>query len=143
MRYLKLFEEINGRSEPYKWSKKDNNNYLFEDDNLNDYWVEFIKTGSGKYEMKFYSQEPTFGEWSLYVLTGSNIYRVLETIFGEIVTSFLNETKPKELFIQGLGRDKEREFVTSRTKVYNRYLERNPINGYKTTLIGNNIYLRK
>ena len=131
------------KSIPFKWDKTPDDKYHFEDDSENEYLVEFVKKSKGKYELKFFGQGEHWGEWTLYVLTGGNIFRITETIFGDILNDFIKSNNPSEVFICGLGREKEREYVTSRTKVYHRYLERNPITGYSLTLIGNNIYVRK
>jgi hypothetical protein len=45
--------------------------------------------------------------------------------------------------IKGLGKGNESDAITQRTKVYYRYLQNNPIEGWELDRYGNEIYLDK
>ena len=82
------------------------------------------------------------GEEYKYDIVSTNIYRLLKTILGDILNHFTSRNKWCTLIaIKGLSKDKEKEEVSSRTKVYYRYLQQNPINGWDLDRSGNEIYL--
>jgi hypothetical protein len=45
--------------------------------------------------------------------------------------------------IKGLGKGTEKDSLHQRTKIYYRYLQNNPIDGWKLDRYGNEIYLDK
>ena len=45
--------------------------------------------------------------------------------------------------IKGLGKENEKESLSQRTKIYYRYLQNNPIDGWELDKYGNEIYLDK
>lgn len=126
--------------------------YGFVDMDGNDYLVQFKNDamGPGKsnlgtsYELTYFVWDEEIEDWSISKIVNSNIFRLMKTIFGEIVPSFLNEHSwVKVLRFEGLEKKIERDFVTQRTKLYVRYLSNNPIDGYKMEKYGNRVNLVK
>jgi hypothetical protein len=152
MKYLKsIYESI----ESYKWEFISDNDFLvkytFTDLSGNEYLVEFKndydKVGDKKilskqYEISYFVKD---GEnYNVKKIVNVNPYRTLKTILDEILIDFLNR-KPwiNSIRIEGLRKDSERDFITKRTKLYMRYLERNPVSGFTLKQIGNTIKLNK
>lgn len=127
--------------------------YGFEDSYGNKYLIQFkndsigpiVKPMLGKtYEITYFVWDDETGKWSASKIVKSNIYRLMKTIFGEAVPMFLNE-RPwvKSIRFEGLAKEKEKSFITQRTKLYSRYLTNNPIKGYSMERIANRIALSK
>lgn len=126
--------------------------YGFFDIDGNEYLVQFKNDAMGpgnlnlgnSYELTYFVWDDEIEDWSISKIVNSNIFRLMKTIFGEIVTSFLNDnTWVKVLRFEGLLKEKELDFVGQRTKIYVRYLSNNPIDGYKMESYGNMINLIK
>ena len=49
----------------------------------------------------------------------------------------------ERVLLVGLGKENESDAITQRTKVYYRYLQNNPIEGWEIDRYGNEIYLNK
>ena len=49
----------------------------------------------------------------------------------------------KTIYFIGLAKESEREYISSRTKMYVRYLTTNPVPGYRLKFNGNKIELNK
>lgn len=158
MRYLRnfmemIFEEI----ESYDINLLEGDNFLikysFTDISGNKYLVQFKNDSIGpkskprlgnSYEMTYFVWDEEIENWSVSKIVNSNIFRVMKTIFGEIVPSFLEENPlVKVLRFEGLAKEVERDFITQRTKLYVRYLTNNPIEGYRLENYGNRINLVK
>jgi len=123
--------------------------YTFEDVVGNKYLVEFknipisnIGELSHVYELIYYVEDE--GLYSVYKIVNVNPYRVLQTVFGDILNDFtLKCPLAKDIFFVGLGKDTEKQFVTSRTKIYKRYLDMNPPKGFSVRQGGNAIQLKR
>ncbi len=151
MKYLinyMLFESI----ETYKIESVLDNDfdtkYHFSDDLDNKYLVQFKNDKIGtklkpilgnSYELTYYVWDDDINDWSVTKIVNSDVYKTIYTIFGDILSDFLSKRSWVSLIrIEGLAKDKEREFVTQRTKLYLRYLRRNPVNGYNIEYFGGN-----
>lgn len=127
--------------------------YGFEDADGNEYLVLFKNDARGpngsqlgsSYELTYFVWDVEAGDWSISKIVNSNIFRLTKTVFGEILVSFL-KTKPwiKMVRIEGLRKAGEGDFdITKRTRLYSRYLNMNPIEGYEVRISGNKIALTK
>jgi hypothetical protein len=123
--------------------------YSFEDVVGNKYLVEFKNIPvrrpgelSNVYELLYFVEDE--GSYSVSKIVNVNIYRVLQTVFGDILNDFSKRCSwAKEIYFIGLSKDKEKEFVSSRTRVYKRYLDMNPPKGFSVRQGGNSIQLRR
>lgn len=123
--------------------------YKFEDVVGNKYLVEFknipvrkIGDLSHVYELLYYVEDE--GEYTVYKIVNINPYRVLQTVFGDILNDFATRCSwAKEIYFVGLAKDREKEYVTSRTRIYKRYLDMNPPLGFSIKQFGNTIQLRR
>jgi hypothetical protein len=123
--------------------------YKFEDVIGNRYLVEFknipikkIDELSHVYELLYYVEDE--GSYTVYKIVNVNPYRVLQTVFGDILNDFTKRCDwAKEIFFVGLAKETEREYVTSRTKIYKRYLDMNPPKGFSVRQGGNAIQLKR
>ena len=61
----------------------------------------------------------------------------------ELTNDFTNRFRVKTIYFVGLAKEREREYISSRTKMYVRYLTMNPIPGYRLQNAGNSIKLDK
>lgn len=153
MKYLNsiydlLFESV----ESYQWELVDDTRYktryMFTDTNANKYLVEFkgIKSLKPKkneivteYEVCYFVYDESKNYYNVSKVVNVNPYRILKTIFDEILNDFINR-KPfvNKITMVGLAKEKEKQYVTQRTNMYVRYLERNPIPGYRLDYYGGN-----
>ena len=123
--------------------------YEFEDVVGNKYLVEFKnipirRSGelSHVYELLYYVFNE--GNYSVSKVVNVNPYRILQTVFGDILKDFAKRCPwATEIYFVGLGKDREREFITSRTKIYRRYLDMNPPVGFIISQSGNNIKITR
>lgn len=123
--------------------------YKFEDVVGNKYLVEFKnitvrKVGelSHVYELLYFVEDE--GSYSVSKIVNVNPYRVLETVFGKILEDFSKRCSwAKEIFFVGLSKDREKNYISSRTRVYKRYLDMNPPEGFTVRQGGNAIQLRR
>jgi hypothetical protein len=122
--------------------------YSFEDAVGNRYLVEFknipiLRTGdlSTTYELLYFVLNDD--HYSVSKVVNVNPYRVLKTVFGDILNDFTNRFRVKTIYFVGLAKEREREYISSRTKMYVRYLTINPITGYRLQNAGNSIKLTK
>lgn len=127
--------------------------YGFEDIDGNEYMVQFKNDSRGpngsqlgsSYELTYFVWDPALDDWSISKIVNSNIFRLTRTVFGEILGAFL-KSKPwvKMVRIEGLKKDNEGEFdISKRTRLYSRYLNMNPVDGYDMRISGNKIALTK
>lgn len=152
MKFLKtyrLFELVKS----YNWSylgntegyqADSNQQYKFTDDYNNEFIVEFIKKSneSDEVELKWFVTEG--GSNNMNKVVNGNPFRILETILSEILIDYLNRNQwVALLYMQGLGKDQEKELETQRTRLYVRHLKNNPIPGYELYHGGNDIELIK
>lgn len=141
MKYIsgfKLFESV----QPYDFKfNTDDISYEFTD-GVNNFEVEFSKIPEDNtYDLKWYLNK---GGIYTYDVINGNIYRILETIFGKILSDFINKTEDcKSILIQGMAKRSEKNNITQRTNIYYRYLKNNPIDGWKLDRYQNEIYLDK
>ena len=84
-------------------------------------------------------------DWSISKVVNANIFRLVKTIFSDIVPEFLkNKPWVKMIRFEGLAKENDDKFaITQRTKLYVRFLTNNPIEGYKMEKNGNKINLIK
>ena len=81
--------------------------------------------------------------WSIEKIVPTNIYKVVATVLGDITTKFLsNRPETRMLRLEGLSKYGE-SGLTKRTKLYKRFLDRNPIDGYLVEDKGNRIFIVK
>lgn len=156
---------LEGKIESYWWHFVSDDGYTvkyeFEDEELGYmYQVEFKNKSKGpklsdEYEMFYYVFDEDRQEWSVSRLTGANIYRVIKTVFGNILSDFLEipefirhsslhkrRIQPcNKLKIIGLSKKLESSYKSQRTKVYLRFLVRNPLPGFRLETFGNHINL--
>lgn len=152
MRYMNdfsnfLFEGV----QAYQFELISNNTYIykysFQDVEGNSYLVEFknipiAKEGqlSHVYELMYYVDDD--GQYSVYKIVNVNPYRVLKTIFGDILNDFIKRCRrAKIIYFVGLAKETESQYVTSRTRIYKRYLDMNPVSGFRIQQAGNSIQL--
>lgn len=153
MRYINsIYEFLIESVQSYNWEFISDDGkkikYKFNDLVNNLYLVEFKKITSrnsvNEYELTYYVYDNDKNYYNVSKLTNVNPYRILKTIFSEILTDFINRNPlTKNIKMEGLSKDYERNYISQRTKMYVRYLERNPINGYKLETFGNRINLIK
>ena len=148
MKYLKPFlEEV--KSYSYELISDDPKlvKYGFVDIESNNYLVEFKNISNSKslgttYELVYFVEDET--GYSVSKIVNVNIYSVLQTIFKDILTDFLRRFGwVKSIFFIGLAKDREKNFITLRTKIYMRYLTRNPVSGFRVSQAGNTIRLNR
>jgi hypothetical protein len=115
VRYLKLFESFT--TIKYEFSI-DNEKYQVEFRKLVDMW-----------ELLYYVWDND--KWSVTKLTSKgNTHKVVDLVFGKYLNKFIDENNPKEILIEGLPKEKEKEYVSQRTKLYLRYLRKNIPTGW-------------
>ena len=127
--------------------------YGFTDIDGNDYLVQFKNDSTGpknsilgsSYELTYFVWDEDILNWSVDKIVNSNIFRVTKTVFGDIVSLFLNSTPwVKTLRFEGISKETEGKYViTKRTKLYTRFLKNNPIEGYRLESDMNRINLIK
>jgi len=123
--------------------------YSFEDVVGNKYLVEFKNIPvrrpgelSNVYELLYFVEDE--GSYSVSKIVNVNIYRVLQTVFGDILNDFSKRCSwAKEIFFVGLAKESEKDYITSRTRIYKRYLDMNPPKGFSVRQGGNAIQLRR
>lgn len=115
--------------------------YYFFSDGQNEFRVEIDRKPEGEAEILYRVKNDT--EWTFDIVQ-TNIYRILKTIFGSIIPDFIEKNTWCEMItIKGLGKETEKEPISKRTKIYYRYLQNNPIEGWELDRYGNEIYLDK
>lgn len=145
LKYLSHF--INETVEVYDWEfiLQDLSvvKYKFLDSAANEYLVEFNKIGrTNNYELFYYVKHGD--AFSVSKIVNVNPYRVIKTVFTSIIQDFVSRVENvNSIVFKGVAKDFEKEFLTSRTKVYLRYLTRNPIAGFNVEQFGNEIKLKK
>jgi hypothetical protein len=115
------------------------NKYLVELKN-----IPVAKAGvlSNVYELLYFVEDK--GEYSVSKIVNVNPYRVLQTVFGDILNDFIGRCSwAKNIYFVGLSKDREKDYISSRTRVYKRYLDMNPVPGFKVQQSGNAIQLTK
>lgn len=154
MKHLSHFVEfLKEEVKSYRFNLESNNPFLykysFQDAVGNEYLVEFKnipvnKVGqlSNVYELLYYVEDD--GQYSVYKIVNVNPYSVMKTVFGDILNDFTNRCQwIKQIYFVGLAKDKEKNYVTSRTRIYKRYLDMNPPEGFSVRQSGNAIQLRR
>lgn len=97
---------------------------------------------SSVYELLYFVEDE--GSFSVSKIVNVNPYRVLQTVFGDILNDFSKRCSwAKEIFFVGLAKETEKDYITSRTRVYKRYLDMNPPEGFSVRQGGNAIQLRR
>jgi hypothetical protein len=140
-----IFESV----DPYQWEFIDKTykkvTYQFNDMENNRYLVEFKnKTyirNEIEYELTYYVYNDD--HYSVTKIVNVNPYKILSTVFGDILKDFLSKVYVDKVYMVGVSKDRERSFISKRTNMYLRYLQRNPINGFSIGQSGNTISLNK
>jgi hypothetical protein len=115
--------------------------YYYFSDRQNDFRVEIDRKPQGEVEVVY--RVKTGDNWT-FELVPTNIFSLLKTIFNGIIPDFISKNDwCSEITIKGLGKGNESGAITQRTKVYYRYLQNNPIEGWELDRYGNEIYLDK
>jgi len=116
MKIIKLFESFD-REVKYDFSI-DGDKYQIEFKKLVDTWELLYYIWDGK-------------SWSVTnVPSKGNIHKVIDMVFGKYLNKFIKDQSPKEILIEGLPKDSEKEYVSQRTKAYLRYLRKNTPTGW-------------
>lgn len=150
MKYLNSISDLLMESiESYQWELTFDTdkqvNYKFNDILGNTYLVSFIRNSAKEdsYELTYYVHDKEQGYYSVSRVVNVNPYKTIQTVLGDILIDFINIRSPYKISLEGLSKDRERSYVSQRTKVYLRFLERSPINGYRMENFGNKINLIK
>jgi hypothetical protein len=115
--------------------------YYFFTDGQNEFRVEIDRKPEGEAEILYRVKEDN--DWTFKVVQ-TNIFRLLKTIFNGILPDFISKNDWCQMItIKGLGKGTEKDPLHQRTKVYYRYLQNNPIDGWELDRYGNEIYLDK
>lgn len=115
--------------------------YYYFSDGKNDFRVEIDRNDQGEAELVYRVKRND--EWA-FELVKTNIFKLLKTIFSGILPDFINKNDwCQMIIIKGLGKESETDAITQRTKIYYRYLQHNPIEGWKLDRYENEIYLDK
>ena len=115
--------------------------YYFFSDGQNEFRVEIDRKPQGEAEVLYRVKEGD--EWTFKVVQ-TNIFSLLKTIFSGIIPDFISKNDWCQMItIKGLGKGTEKDPIHQRTKVYYRYLQNNPIDGWELDRYGNEIYLDK
>lgn len=141
MKYLKsIFESI--VSYPFEYSGHEGATYYYLfSDGQNEFRVEIDRKPEGEAEILYRVKE---GENWTFKVVQTNIFRLLKTIFDGILPDFISKNDWCQMItIKGLGKGNEKDSLHQRTKVYYRYLQNNPIEGWELDRYGNEIYLDK
>jgi len=141
MRYIKsIFESI--ESFPFEDGGLEGATYYyFFSDGQNEFRVEIDRKPEGEAEILYRVKEGD--EWTFKVVQ-TNIFSLLKTIFSGIIPDFISKNDWCQMItIKGLGKGTEKYPLHQRTKVYYRYLQNNPIDGWELDRYGNEIYLDK
>lgn len=141
MKFLKSYKLFES-SQPYNfnYSGKEGAQYIyyFTDEFENQFRVEFDHLPENETEVRYLVKD---GDSWTFSKVKSNIFRITETIFGKIIPHFINNNDwCQMIIIKGLASD-ESEEISKRTKIYWRYLQNNPIEGWSTDRYINEIYL--
>jgi len=151
MKYINsIYDLLLESVESYSWELASDNDkkvrYRFQDTIDNWYLVEFknipiLKSNNlgTEYELSYFVYDPEKEYYEVSKIVNVNLYRTVETIFGGILKDFIKRKSwVKKITMVGLPKEQEKEYISQRTKVYLRYLQRNPIPGYKLEYFGGN-----
>jgi len=141
MKYLKsILESI--ESYPFEYGGLEGATYYYYfSDGKNQFRVEIDRKPQGEAEIVY--RVKTGDNWT-FELVPTNIFSLLKTIFSGIIPDFISKNDwCSEITIKGLGKGNESDAITQRTKIYYRYLQNNPIEGWELNRYGNEIYLDK
>jgi hypothetical protein len=137
---ISIFESID--SFPFEdGGLEDTTYYYFFSDGQNEFRVEIDRKPEGEAEILYRVKE---GEDWTFKVVQTNIFSLLKTIFSGIIPDFISKNDWCQMItIKGLGKGTEKDSLHQRTKIYYRYLQNNPIDGWKLDRYGNEIYLDK
>lgn len=154
MRKVSLYSDfVNEKVDSYQFNLESDDpfmyKYTFIDIEGNKYLVEFKNIPVNKvgelstvYELLYFVEDE--GSYSVSKIVNVNPYRVLETVFGDILNDFTKKCSwVKNIFFVGLAKDLEKDYITSRTKIYKRYLDMNPPVGFSISQAGNAIQMKR
>ena len=143
--------------ESYEWEFDSDDNskvrYRFMDSSNNWYLVEFkniprLRSNkndlSTEYELSYFVYDEEKEYYNVSKLVNVNPYRTLKTVLNDILNDFVKRKSwVKKITFTGLSKDTEKGFISQRTKMYVRYLNMNPLPGFKMENYGNKINLIK
>lgn len=137
LRNFGIFETVG----TYRFEFDESENCYSFSDGKNNFEVEFSLIDEETYELKWFLERN--GLYT-YDIVNSNIYRLLNTILGEILRDFISRTPDcSHILMHGMSKTKEKSEITQRTNVYYRFLVNNPIPGWSLDRYRNEIYLDK
>ncbi len=116
MEFIRLFESFD-----------DNYEFRIGDDLFR---VEFVYR-KDYWELMYYIWDGN--NWSVSKTSTSSPYKIVDRVFGYCLNDFIVKKKPKKILIKGLPKDRQREYVSPRTKLYVRYLRLNVPRGMRMT----------
>lgn len=118
--------------------------YLFNDDLNNKFLVSFEEKGDNKYSVSYYVWDESISEWSVSKMLKSNPWKIIETIFHDILNDFL-KLRPdcEKIEFTGLSKDIEKDYISQRAKIYKRFLKRNTPKNFLIKNYGNIIILER
>lgn len=147
--YDLLLEGIDSYNFELIEDKGNNTKYSFQDLNGNNYLVQFIPVSgdsemnmSTTWELSWFVMHD--GDYTVSKVVNVNPYKTIKTVLGDIINDFIKRKSwVKVITMEGLSKEQEKDYISQRTKMYVRFLERNPIPGYKMRKYGNRINLIK
>ena len=138
---FKLFESVQSYDFTYEGQEGPYWIYLLQDEFGNRFKVEISRHPENEIELIYLVKDGD--NWTCKEVK-TNIWRLTETIIGKILKDFISKNDwVQSVKIVGLGKVVENEPITQRTKLYWRYLNNNPIDGWELDRYGNEIYLDK
>lgn len=97
-----------------------------------------------EYTFSYFVWDQDIENWSVTKEVGSNPFRIVKTVLGYILNDFTNRKLwCSRIYFEGLSSEREREYVSRRSKMYLRFLEKNPLNGWSMSNYGNKFILTR
>jgi hypothetical protein len=123
--------------------------YEFEDHLGNKFLVQFKNiTHNGRlskeYNFSYFVWDVDIDNWSVSKEIDSNPFRIVRTVLGDILNDFINRKRwCVRIYFEGLSKESQRGYISQRTKLYLRFLEQNPVNGFNMSNYGNKFILTR
>jgi hypothetical protein len=90
------------------------------------------------YEITYFVYDVETGDWSVDKVVPTNVWVIMRTIFGKILTEFLHGRYwVSKIRLEGQAKPGEKG-ETQRTKLYKRHLGNNPVDGFRVVLSDTN-----
>jgi len=123
--------------------------YEFEDHLGNKFLVQFkniTRNGrlSKEYTFSYFVWDNDIQNWSVSKEINSNPYRIVRTVLGDILQEFIKRKLwCGRIYFEGLSKETQKEYISQRSKLYSRFLEQNPVNGFTMVNYGNKFILTR